>query len=885
MPEPRHLVITVHGIRTYGDWQDQLKTLLESAESGVTVRMYRYGFYSSFAFLIPPVRWLQARQFRKFFEQEVRSVPADTRIDLVAHSFGTYLAARALPYLPDGRKINTVIFAGSVLQPAFPWYRYIQSGSVGRVVNECGWDDSVLLLCQCTALLMGMAGRIGFHGMVGDRFVNRYYFPCGHGGYFDRDHRLMREAWVPLLTSDGPVPPHDDRPPLTTLGGAKLFLLANMHFMKVAAACLLLMIAIFIPLDWLRKAKYQKDAERINHIALLSNAQEIPGRDPSHVGDLLRIDAAATGSDKAVDHMIRTEDADDALDADAQLQEAEPQWWERLLGMTDTSREAYRARLNHALANHELVSGKGSVERNRAKAQAYYENAVRSYERVNNDDPAHGSYALCLVDYGQLLQKLGAHISAIEKFRKVREDVFPRDAKGQYVKRPPSLTVDSLIFEADSRKATQDWDGAAACLRDAIALAETEKDKALLCDSHHASAWLHLERLEVNRAVQDFKAAEAACVELVDNERFVFKIRSFNIRHGLALADRLKGKHAESYEQYGEIVSELQELLRDDLKFTPKQRRDLRNRLINSMERRRRQFLRARAPGSLPGIDDPSAPASPIRVLGEPTAPGPSQVERDYQMAIELVGNEFLDTKSRLLFKKVIAQFAADLERRSVPSIDTAFQDQGVINFEFAEAGRTFATLPAGIRQAQKPYYEIAEACMGLHRAPKSASGYFAPSAVEKLRILTVEYAKQCGRLKRENVEMLLLALEILINRQVQPPSDRLAEDSTRMIAVLGETTNVGSHSELAPYFERFQRVANGISSPATKLADDRSPTTVQRVVFKPAEPAETFLFYLRLGPRLELKLTRPRVEPEPPVERLSNKDPVRQAAALGNTP
>ena len=48
------------------------------------------------------------------------------------------------------------------------------------------------------------------------------------------------------------------------------------------------MLAIFIPLDWLRKAKYQKDAERINHIALLSNAQEIPGRDPAHVGDLLK---------------------------------------------------------------------------------------------------------------------------------------------------------------------------------------------------------------------------------------------------------------------------------------------------------------------------------------------------------------------------------------------------------------------------------------------------------------------------------------------------------------------------------------------------------------------------------------------------------------------
>ena len=74
----------------------------------------------------------------------MRSAPGGARIDLVAHSFGTYLAASALRHLPEGRKIHTVIFAGSVLPPSFPWYKYLQSGAVGRVINECGWNDSVL---------------------------------------------------------------------------------------------------------------------------------------------------------------------------------------------------------------------------------------------------------------------------------------------------------------------------------------------------------------------------------------------------------------------------------------------------------------------------------------------------------------------------------------------------------------------------------------------------------------------------------------------------------------------------------------------------------------------------------------------------------------------
>src|SRR4051794_34687515 len=139
--EKPHVVITVHGIRTYGNWQADLKGLLEEAEPGVNVLNYHYGYFSSLAFLVPPLRWLMARRFRKFFAQAVEAAPEGARIDLVAHSFGTYLAASAIPTIPKGRKVHTVIFAGSVLRPSFPWYRYQQAGYVGRVVNECGWDD------------------------------------------------------------------------------------------------------------------------------------------------------------------------------------------------------------------------------------------------------------------------------------------------------------------------------------------------------------------------------------------------------------------------------------------------------------------------------------------------------------------------------------------------------------------------------------------------------------------------------------------------------------------------------------------------------------------------------------------------------------------------
>ena len=54
-----------------------------------------------------------------------------------------------------------------------------------------------------------------------------------------------------------------------------------------------------------------------------------------------------------------------------------------------------------------------------------------------------------------------------------RRGFSPRQ-HGQPLNRPLSLAVDALIFEAYSRKSMQDWEGAADCLREAIALAEAK---------------------------------------------------------------------------------------------------------------------------------------------------------------------------------------------------------------------------------------------------------------------------------------------------------------------------------------------------------------------------------------------------------------------------
>ena len=236
-----HLVVTVHGIRTYGQWQSRLAKLLQEAEPGITVRNEKYGYFSILAFIFPPTRWLVTRRFRRQLLEAVRS-NAWSRIDLVGHSFGTHMLAWALAGIPKEQRprIHTIILAGSVLKSDFRWEEFI-GDSVKRVVNECGTRDGILLLNQIAVLFTGMAGRIGFNGLTGENFQNRYH-PFAHSDYFLKNGQLdagfMRQMWVPLLTTEQGIPEIDHREYPTgwrgALAGVQLWALNNAEPLKLA---------------------------------------------------------------------------------------------------------------------------------------------------------------------------------------------------------------------------------------------------------------------------------------------------------------------------------------------------------------------------------------------------------------------------------------------------------------------------------------------------------------------------------------------------------------------------------------------------------------------------------------------------------------------------
>ena len=244
---PHRLLITVHGIRTFGLWQEKLEhKLREELGRAVEVCHYRYGFFTVLAFLIPPFRWLATRRFRSELLQQANR-KRWSRIDIVAHSFGTHLVGYSLLQLPKLQRpaIHTVIFAGSVLKSSFP-IRDLVGGCVTQLVNDCGIKDDVLLLNQIFVLFTGMAGRVGLSGMEGGSFRNRY-FNFGHGGYFQDSlpgkPDFMSEYWLPLLRSDGVILPHDERTP-NRLYDFTTVLLNNAEPIKLACYVLPLILLL-----------------------------------------------------------------------------------------------------------------------------------------------------------------------------------------------------------------------------------------------------------------------------------------------------------------------------------------------------------------------------------------------------------------------------------------------------------------------------------------------------------------------------------------------------------------------------------------------------------------------------------------------------------------
>jgi hypothetical protein len=118
---------------------------------------------------------------------------------IIAHSFGTYIVAKAIEKYVEIR-FDRVIFCGSIVRRDFDWDTKIKRGQVGAVLNEYGDKDMWVRLAQFIPDL-GPSGAFGFDH-TGSGVYQRRRPLFQHSDYFYPLN--YRENWLPFLRGDSP---------------------------------------------------------------------------------------------------------------------------------------------------------------------------------------------------------------------------------------------------------------------------------------------------------------------------------------------------------------------------------------------------------------------------------------------------------------------------------------------------------------------------------------------------------------------------------------------------------------------------------------------------------------------------------------------------------
>lgn len=205
-PSPRIVdwVLSLHGMNTLGAWQEKLNWLVARTYGrAVPVVVYKYGMVR------PGVLFrFRHRQLRRQVAERLRSLSAEAESagyrpepDVIAHSFGTLLLARALE-ADETLRVGRVILAGSILRPDFDWRRLIDRGQVDAVLNHYGTADGPVAATHFLIPDSGPAGRRGFDT---PGVINVEAKDFGHSTVFgDRLDSVFQGVWRPFLSAKDP---------------------------------------------------------------------------------------------------------------------------------------------------------------------------------------------------------------------------------------------------------------------------------------------------------------------------------------------------------------------------------------------------------------------------------------------------------------------------------------------------------------------------------------------------------------------------------------------------------------------------------------------------------------------------------------------------------
>ena len=111
-------VITVHGIQTFGRWQNQLKRIVSENVGPIEFHNYKYGIFTLVAFFLPFLRIIECYRLRNKLIKKFQKNP-DVDFVIFSHSFGTYLIFHAIRDILKKKifkeiPVRRIVLSGSV---------------------------------------------------------------------------------------------------------------------------------------------------------------------------------------------------------------------------------------------------------------------------------------------------------------------------------------------------------------------------------------------------------------------------------------------------------------------------------------------------------------------------------------------------------------------------------------------------------------------------------------------------------------------------------------------------------------------------------------------------------------------------------------------------
>lgn len=191
------IIYSVHGIMSFGLWQNKLDTFIADMDGYKHIK-YKYNFFPIVSFLNLKKRKIEADRFENELIALANRYP-NAKVNVICHSFGTYLFAEALEKLSiyNSPTFDKIILCGSVLKEEYDWKNVIDKFSLSKIVNDCGISDIALLMSHIFASGLGKGGRTGFKNTIANTVTNRY-FKGRHGCFFKPQHI---NSWVDFIKS------------------------------------------------------------------------------------------------------------------------------------------------------------------------------------------------------------------------------------------------------------------------------------------------------------------------------------------------------------------------------------------------------------------------------------------------------------------------------------------------------------------------------------------------------------------------------------------------------------------------------------------------------------------------------------------------------------